>query len=63
MKLWHGIFHARKDLESSFHCYVGYVKLVHVSLNVRKDIEMNVHNCGGPAKLILASYPGSRWAG
>ena len=36
LKLWHGTFSARKDLESSFNHYGSPVKLVHGSLSVRK---------------------------
>ena len=58
MKLWHGIFSATKDLQSSFNCYGGSVKLVHASLSARKGIEKNFQNCGGPAKLMVK---GSLW--
>ena len=46
MKLWHGIFSTRKDLEGVFHCYGGTVKLVHATLGlgVRKGIEKKFHN-------------------
>ena len=54
----HGIFSARKDLESSFHCYGGPVNLVHASLSVRKAVENSFHNYGGPVKLMQASLSG-----
>ena len=54
MKLWHGIFSTRKDLEGVFHCYGGTVKLVHATLGlgVRKGIEKKFHNYEGPAKVM-----------
>ena len=58
MKLWHGIFSARKYLESSFHLYGGSVDLLHASLSVRKAIENYFHNSGGPhARLFVCQVP------
>ena len=48
VKLWNGIFSARKDLES-------HVKLMQASLWVRKDVERSFHLSGGSVKLVHAS--------
>ena len=48
VKLWNGIFSARKDLES-------HVKLMQASLGVRKDVERSFHLSGGSVKLVHAS--------
>ena len=53
MKLLHGIFSTRKDLESSFHRYGGHMKLVHATSSVRKAIQKNLHNYGGPGSSCM----------
>ena len=55
MKLWHGIFSARKDLQGSFDSYGGPVKLVIATLSVRKTMEKNFHDYRGAVKLVQAS--------
>ena len=52
VKMWHGIFSARKDLEGIFHRYGGPVKL---TLSVRKTMEKNFHNYRCAVKLMPAS--------